>query len=1601
MLIFVLIFLCAYPMSAFSADCPNGSILFREDFGGNHVEDPVARGSGIPECSGYTYDDIPVDYSKKGKYAIRKVAYDGHFEWYDNIIDHTYPDDKNRGYFMQVDASHLPCEFYHARIDKVCEGAELYFSLYGASSTKRANDLNGTVRIIVEDASTGAEIGHYDIEMENRKNGEWFQYGFSLVAPSGCSSINYRIINNADPNVESGGNDFCLDDIEVRACLPLPTITPKKDTVLCVGESELLTADMDNSINLMLPLTYTWFKCDTPSYNFDDWTKVYVGRNFRLNDVTLADAGFYKVVASGADQDPPDLSACSCLSEFYEVVVVDCSTLGPQPCPNGTLLFREDFGGNDESDPDVKMEAIPQCTYKFSDDPRDPAGIGMYSIRKTGVDHIEWYKNISDHTYPDEPERGYFMQVDASEASGIFYQTEITGLCENSELYMSMWGMSSTWTSYGKNAFLKLIVEDLEGNELTSAEIELENCKGYWERFGLSYVIPNGQSSVIYKIINNSNTNEGNDFCLDDIEVRLCNPPVAVNSPDSLCPGSDVTLSADFENDGTYTEPINFTWYKCDTASYEPSDWKMVGSGKELSLQNVGEDEVGYYRVWISSNGAAQLISKCNSASDFAQITLKNCTSCKDTAIALMDTIALGDSYVNHGFNIPNPGAGETLDTLKLKRATGCDSIVSLKLYVLNNTSDTIHASIFSGASYQENGFDESAAGTYTQRLKSVAGADSLVTLVLEVLPTYDDTVSQTIIQGESYTFAGNTYDTEGLYTTHLQTVSGCDSIVTLNLTVLSGSSDTIRTSICSGASYQENGFDESVAGTYTQQLKNASGADSLVTLVLEVLPTYDDTVSQTIIQGDSYTFAGNTYDTEGLYTTRLQTVSGCDSIVTLDLTVLSGSSDTIRASICSGASYQAYGFDESAAGTYTQQLKNASGADSLVTLVLEVLPIYNDTVSQTIVQGDSYTFAGNTYDTEGLYTTRLQTVSGCDSIVTLDLTVLSGSSDTLHASICSGASYQENGFDESAAGTYTQRLKSVAGADSLVTLVLEVLPTYNDTVSQTIIQGDTYTFAGNTYDTEGLYTIRLQMVSGCDSIVTLDLTVLNGSSDTIRASICSGASYQENGFDESVAGTYTQQLKSASGADSLVTLVLAVHPTYNDTVSQTIVQGDSYTFAGNTYDTEGLYTTRLQTVSGCDSIVTLNLTVLSGSSDTIRASICSGASYQENGFDESVAGTYTQQLKSASGADSLVTLVLAVLPTYNDTVSQTIFQGDSYTFAGNTYDMEGLYTTRLQTVLGCDSIVTLNLSVLNGSSDTIRASICFGASYQENGFDESAAGTYTQRLKNASGADSLVTLVLEMLPIYRDTIVAEICAGDSYTQYGFDVSGGGTYLNEMKSVQGCDSVIVLILKELPIYNETIRDTVCENETYEENGFSLSGQETGESSHSISFLPAYGCDSVVTLLLNTLPLRQTVKEFVVKQGASISYRGKKYTEAGEYHQFNKTTEYCEDISVVIKLEEEEADTFHFVEVIPSKLLVRGDGSDNRWHVENIELYPNAVVSIYDRWGKKLFEINDYNDVTGWDGTYLGYDMPSTDYWYMINIQEIDRVYVGHFTLLRR
>ena len=112
---------------------------------------------------------------------------------------------------------------------------------------------------------------------------------------------------------------------------------------------------------------------------------------------------------------------------------------------------------------------------------------------------------------------------------------------------------------------------------------------------------------------------------------------------------------------------------------------------------------------------------------------------------------------------------------------------------------------------------------------------------------------------------------------------------------------------------------------------------------------------------------------------------------------------------------------------------------------------------------------------------------------------------------------------------------------------------------------------------------------------------------------------------------------------------------------------------------------------------------------------------------------------------------------------------------------------------LSSDTTLTANFEVMVVNND-ITATICEGQVYNENGFNVSEAGTYIQTLQTANGCDSIVTLVVTTYPTFDTTITATINAGEMYSEFGFNESEAGTYVQNLQTVNGCDSTITLIL---------------------------------------------------------------------------------------------------------------------------------------------------------------------------------------------------------------
>ena len=312
-----------------------------------------------------------------------------------------------------------------------------------------------------------------------------------------------------------------------------------------------------------------------------------------------------------------------------------------------------------------------------------------------------------------------------------------------------------------------------------------------------------------------------------------------------------------------------------------------------------------------------------------------------------------------------------------------------------------------------------------------------------------------------------------------------------------------------------------------------------------------------------------------------------------------------------------------------------------------------------------------------------------------------------IHHAICEGTTYTENGFNASEAGTYTQNLQTINGCDSIVTLTLTVNPVESTTLLAAICEGTTYTENGFNVSEAGTYTQNLQTVNGCDSIITLNLTVNPVENTNLTAAICEGTTYTENGFNVSEAGTYTQNLQTVNGCDSIVTLTLTVNPVESTNLTAAICEGTTYTENGFNVSEAGTYTQNLQTINGCDSIVTLNLTVNPTYNITIDASINEGETYEENGFSESEAGTYVHTLQAENGCDSVITLNLTVNSSLNDVVANAV-EVSLYPNPANAYTMLKVEDLKEQTPVYLFDIQGRKLKdyVLNAAQQILRIDV-------------------------------------------------------------------------------------------------------------------------------------------------------------------------------------------------------------------------------------------------------------------------------------------------------
>ncbi|MEM1320956.1 MAG: gliding motility-associated C-terminal domain-containing protein, partial [Bacteroidota bacterium] len=157
--------------------------------------------------------------------------------------------------------------------------------------------------------------------------------------------------------------------------------------------------------------------------------------------------------------------------------------------------------------------------------------------------------------------------------------------------------------------------------------------------------------------------------------------------------------------------------------------------------------------------------------------------------------------------------------------------------------------------------------------------------------------------------------------------------------------------------------------------------------------------------------------------------------------------------------------------------------------------------------------------------------------------------------------------------------------------LNLDVTQPISQTLNEQICQGDQFSVAGQSYSSSGVYTNTLTASSGCDSVVTLNLDVLQGPQTFLEASICEGDSYPLGSTSYDSPGVYVEVQPAANGCDSTTTLDLSVIVTQTNNLGDLFIcENECYTLAGEQYCDPGNYTVPVARPDGCSDTYLFNL---------------------------------------------------------------------------------------------------------------------------------------------------------------------------------------------------------------------------------------------------------------------------------------------------------------------------------------------------------------------------------------------------------------------------
>ncbi len=165
------------------------------------------------------------------------------------------------------------------------------------------------------------------------------------------------------------------------------------------------------------------------------------------------------------------------------------------------------------------------------------------------------------------------------------------------------------------------------------------------------------------------------------------------------------------------------------------------------------------------------------------------------------------------------------------------------------------------------------------------------------------------------------------------------------------------------------------------------------------------------------------------------------------------------------------------------------------------------------------------------------------------------------------------------------------------------------------------------------------------------------------------------------------------------------------DTFTTTVNACGSYQPLGsnNIYTTSGVYYDTLTAYNACDSLVETTLTITANKAGNKSVSTC-GTYTSPSGKIYNSSGLFTDTLTASNGCDSLVALSLSIINGFNSNTALSACFMYTAPSGNQVYTQSGVYVDTLQTSTGCDSIITINLTIDTVNTQVTQANFVLNA---------------------------------------------------------------------------------------------------------------------------------------------------------------------------------------------------------------------------------------------------------------------------------------------------